>query len=89
MARWLTYWQAARRVRRSVDTIQRWRRAGMPMSYDARGRRVVEEAVLLAYWRQAMVADPTRRKQYLTSHVAPPENEDIHNSRNRSGDKSS
>ena len=58
----LTYRQAARRVRRSVRTINRWRRAGMPMGWD-RGRRVVDEAVLLAWWRARMQADPVHQQR--------------------------
>ena len=47
MAEYLTYREAARRVRRSVRTIKRWRRAGLPMSFDEQGRRVVDERTLL------------------------------------------
>lgn len=55
---WLTYREAARRVRRSKDTVRRWRRQGMPMRFDDRGRRIVQEKVLLAWWRGRMKADP-------------------------------
>lgn len=58
----LTYRQAARRVRRSVRTIKRWRRAGMPMGWD-HGRRVVDETVLLAWWRARMQADPVHQQR--------------------------
>lgn len=57
----LTYRQAARRVRRSVRTIKRWRSGGMPMGWD-RGRRVVDEATLLAWWRARMTADPVHQQ---------------------------
>lgn len=57
----LTYQQAARRVRRSVRTVVRWRRDGMPMGTDARGRRVVREDVLLAWWRDRLAADPAHQ----------------------------
>lgn len=48
MAEYLTYREAASRVRRSTRTIKRWRRSGMPMTFDRRGRRVVAEGTLLA-----------------------------------------
>lgn len=56
----LTYVEAARRVRRSVRTIKRWRRAGMPMGW-SNGFRVVEEDVLLAWWRARLDAWPTHQ----------------------------
>ena len=58
---WLTYREAARRVRRSTDTIRRWRRHGMPMRFDGQGRRIVQEQVLLAWWRERLIADPVHR----------------------------
>lgn len=58
MTRWLTYRQAATRVTRSIRTIKRWRRSGMPMTFDASGRRVVDEEVLLAHLRARLTADP-------------------------------
>ncbi len=57
----LTYRQAAARVRRSVRTIKRWRRHGLPMVFDERGRRVVDEQDLLAWWRARMTADPVHQ----------------------------
>jgi hypothetical protein len=57
----LTYRQAAKRVRRSVNTIKRWRRHGLVMGFDDRGRRVVDEAVLLAYWRARMAEWPVHQ----------------------------
>lgn len=57
MAEYLTYREAARKVQRSVKTIKRWRRHGMPMTW--RGRfRVVEVEILKAWWRDRMKADP-------------------------------
>lgn len=50
---WLTYREAARRVRRDVRTVQRWRAAGMPMRLRD-GERVVDEEVLLAWWRDRL-----------------------------------
>lgn len=57
----LTYREAARRVHRSVKTIKRWRRNGMPMGWEVRegqSCRVVAEDALLAWWRKTMNADP-------------------------------
>lgn len=54
----LTYEQAARRVRKDVVTIKRWRRNGLRMTTDEHGRRVVEETVLLQWWRDRMASDP-------------------------------
>lgn len=57
----LTYRQAARRVHRSVRAVRYWRARGMPMSWEIReGQqvRVVEESVLLAWWRERMKNDP-------------------------------
>lgn len=48
----LTYREAARRVKRSIRTINRWRRGGMPMEWETRDGqrfRVVDETVLLAW----------------------------------------
>jgi hypothetical protein len=67
----LTYREAAVRVRRSVRTLWRWRKKGLEMGWGVRdGQRVrlVREDVLLAYWRERMMADPVhllriRRKQ--------------------------
>lgn len=64
----LTYREAARRVHRSIRTIKRWRRAGMPMGWD-RGRRVVDEAVLLAWWRARMSADPVHQLRLRTQNM--------------------
>lgn len=58
MTRWLTYRAAASRVNRSRNTIRRWKRQGMPMTLDEHGRRVVDEEVLLARWREALGRDP-------------------------------
>lgn len=61
MAELLTYREAARATRRSVITIKRWRRNGMPMGWEIREgqkHRVVDEAVLKKWWRERMTADP-------------------------------
>ena len=60
----LTYREAAARVRRSIRTVNRWRRGGMPMGWERReGKRVrvVEETTLLAWWRQRLQADPAHQ----------------------------
>lgn len=60
----LTYREAARRVERSVRTLWRWRKRGMPMGWairDGQRVRVVDEEVLLAWWRQRMLADPAHQ----------------------------
>lgn len=67
MAEYLTYREAARRVRRSVITIKRWRRNGyLSMGWERReGQRVrvVTEDVLLACWRERMRADPIHQQR--------------------------
>lgn len=55
-----TYRQAAKRVNRSVRTIKRWRKAGMPMGV-VNGFRVVEEDVLLKWWRERLQNWPTHQ----------------------------
>jgi hypothetical protein len=72
VAEHLTYRDAARRVRRSVRTIKRWRRGGMPMTFDAQGRRVVELSTLLRWWRARMTADPVHQARLRAqSRVSP------------------
>lgn len=61
MAEHLTYREAAKVTRRSVVTIKRWRRNGMPMGWETRDgqrHRVVEENTLKQWWRERMTADP-------------------------------
>lgn len=59
---WLTYAEAARRVKSSKHTVQVWRREGMPMEWrvDEGGRRfrVVELQTLLSWWRRKMQNSP-------------------------------
>ncbi|MBU3994791.1 MAG: hypothetical protein KKF42_03280 [Actinobacteria bacterium] len=59
--KWLTYRQAAHRVGRSVDTIKRWRRYGMAMSWDQRRRRVEDEGTLLSEYRKRLDHDPVHQ----------------------------
>ncbi|EYT55800.1 hypothetical protein H490_0103970 [Leucobacter sp. UCD-THU] len=55
---WLTYREAARRVGRSVRTIKRWVKDGMPAGWDDQGRRIMREDVLLAELRRRLDAWP-------------------------------
>lgn len=57
----LTYREAAVRVGRSVRTLWRWRKNGMPMEWGIRdGQRVrlVDEDVLLFWYRSRLQAWP-------------------------------
>jgi phage terminase Nu1 subunit (DNA packaging protein) len=59
-----TYREAADRVERSVRTINRWRRSGMPMSWEIRDGqrvRVVAEDTLLKWYRSRLAAWPPHR----------------------------
>lgn len=61
---WLTYREAAEQVDRKVREINRWRADGMPMASGIRdGQRVrlVDEAVLLAWFRDRLKADPVHQ----------------------------
>lgn len=75
----MTYREAAHAVRRSVRTIKRWRRSGMPMTWDLRhGQkvRVVDEDVLFAWLRDRLDAWPShqyrlRRLQAAAASTTP------------------
>lgn len=62
---WLPYEDAAARVQSSVRTIRRWRSVGMPMQWithsDGSRVRVVDEQVLLKWWRQTMKNSPVHQ----------------------------
>lgn len=60
---WHTYRGAAARVNRSIRTIKRWRREGMPMTWDTTGRRIVQEQTLLAEYRRRLQADPVHQQR--------------------------
>ncbi len=62
----MTYREAAARVGRSHRTIKRWRREGMPMSYDTLGRRLVEESTLLREYRKRLARDPVHQQRIRT-----------------------
>ena len=77
---WLTYREAAVRVRRSVRTLWRWRKQGMPMAHGIRdGQRVrlVREDVLLAWWRDKLKTAPVeyyrRRRRAREQGLPDPE----------------
>lgn len=57
---YLTYRQAARRVHRTIRTIRRWKKNGMP-THLADGIRYVELETLLAWWRARLQSDPAHR----------------------------
>lgn len=60
----LTYREAALRVDRSVRTLWRWRRNGMPMGWairDGQRVRVVEEEVLYAWLRERLSGWPVHQ----------------------------
>lgn len=59
-AKWLTYRQAARRVHRTIRTIRRWKKNGMPTILRG-GIRYVEEETLLRHWRARLSADPVHQ----------------------------
>ena len=61
--RQLTYDEAAKVAGVAVATLKDWRRDGMPMGTDTRGRRVVREDVLLEWKRRKLKANPTRRRR--------------------------
>lgn len=69
MGELLTYREAARRVNRSILTIKRWRRNGsLRMGWgtrDGQKVRLVDEATLLACWRDRMNADPIHQQRLL------------------------
>ncbi|WP_427870559.1 hypothetical protein [Leucobacter luti] len=60
---WFTYREAAARVHRSTRTIKRWRRDGLPMTFDKTGRRIVEERTLLTEYRRRLAADPVHQQR--------------------------
>lgn len=71
---WLTYREASARVGRAVRTIKRWRREGMPMSWDPRGRRIVKEQALLAEYRLRLGRDPIHQQKIrATTRDTPPD----------------
>lgn len=66
---WLTYRQAARRVHRTIRTIRRWKKNGMPTILRD-GIRYVEEETLLAWWRDRLQADPVHQQRMRTMRRA-------------------
>lgn len=77
MSEMLSYREAAQRVRRSIRTINRWRKSGMRMEWEEReGQRVrvVDEGVLLAHWRDRLDANPAHqwRLRRAIADLTPP-----------------
>lgn len=75
----LTYREAAKRVHRTTRAIRYWRQRGMPMGWEIRGGqrvRVVEEAVLLAWWRQRLQNWPTHQYRMRALQAAQPAAQD-------------
>lgn len=69
----LTYREAAKRVHRTKRCIEYWRARGMVMSWavrDGQRVRVVEEDVLLAWWRDRMRNDPAHRYRLRAKKAA-------------------
>ncbi len=60
--RYYTYRQAAVRVNRAVITIKRWRRGGMPMTFDTHGRRIVAHHTLLQQLRTSIERNDANRR---------------------------
>ena len=52
--RMLTYEVASKRLGRSVRTLKRWQREGMPTALDARGRRLVRQDVAEKWKREKL-----------------------------------
>ncbi|WP_146120064.1 hypothetical protein [Leucobacter massiliensis] len=52
-----TYDQEAERVHRHPQTIRKWRMAGMPMTWNQQGERVVAHEILLAEFRRRCEQD--------------------------------
>lgn len=74
MTTMLSYREAARRVRRSIRTINRWRKAGMKMTWEERNGqqvRVVDEETLLAFWRDRLDANPAHQWRMRRALVSP------------------
>ena len=69
----LTYREAARRVGRTPRAIRYWRQRGMVMGWEIRNGqkvRVVEETVLLAWWRQRLQNWPAHQYRLRAMQAA-------------------
>ncbi|MDQ1217996.1 hypothetical protein [Microbacterium arborescens] len=62
---WLNYAQAAKRVGRSHRCIRMWQRQGMPMQWrtspNGQRERIVDQDVLLAWFRDKLRANPAHQ----------------------------
>ena len=63
MTRQLTYRQAVKVAKIGLSTVKRWRREGMPMGTDERGRRTVDVDVLFQWKRAKLRANPKGRRK--------------------------
>lgn len=59
---WYTYREASVRVNRALVTVKRWRRHGMPMTWDPQGRRIVDHHTLLQWLRETSERNDENRK---------------------------
>ena len=66
MTEWLTYREAAAKVGRSKRALQRWHRNGMPMQLDEKGRKIVHEVTLYAWYRKRLKAWPAHQWKMRT-----------------------
>ena len=73
-----TYKGAAKKVGRSEGRIKQWRREGMKVEVDAKGRVVVRHSVLMDEFRQRIARDPVqqiRTRRALEEHEEHEEHE--------------
>lgn len=69
----LTYREAAKRVGRTPRAIRYWRQHGMPMGWETRDGqrcRVVDEKVLLKWWRTRLANDPAHQYRMRAKRLA-------------------
>lgn len=53
--------QAARRVGRTIRTIEYWRADGMPVYFDKRGHMYIDIDTLLDWYRKKTLANPVHK----------------------------
>lgn len=66
---YLTYREAASLSGRSIRSINRWRRGGMPMTWEDRDGqrvRVIEKTILQRWFREWLVNNPAHHRQMPT-----------------------
>jgi excisionase family DNA binding protein len=62
---WFTIAEAAREVRRSRDSVERWLAAGLPFQR-VRGTRYIRSTDLFAWLRRILAAEPETKTRYET-----------------------